>query len=139
MKTAIVIAGTAAVLALTGCSSSSSDTTSSPSPAATSAAATTAAASPQASMIGPIVVEPDQTEVEATVGRFIDFQVGDSPQNWKIETDNAEVLKVTPGRKEGDTYFNPGAEALAVGTATVTLTDTKSDMDAMEYTVTVTE
>ncbi len=136
MKTVIIIAGTAAVLALTGCSSSSSDTTSSPSPAATSAEATT---SPDAGMIGPIVVEPDQTEVEATVGRMIDFQVGDSPEHWTIETDNPEVLSVTPGKKEGDAYFNPGAEALAVGTATVTLTDTKGDLDAMEYTVTVTE
>lgn len=90
-------------------------------------------------MIGPIVVEPDQTEVEATVGRMIDFNVGDNPENWSIETDNPEVLSVTPGKKEGDAYFNPGAEALAVGTATVTLTDTKSNLDAMEYTVTVTE
>lgn len=90
-------------------------------------------------MIGPIVVEPDQTEVEATVGRMIDFTVGDDPQHWTIETDNPEVLKVTDGKKEGDAYFNPGAEALAVGTATVTLTDTEGDLDAMEYTVTVTE
>lgn len=90
-------------------------------------------------MVGPIVVAPDQTEVEATVGRMIDFTVGDDPQHWTIETDNPEVLKVTDGKKEGDAYFNPGAEALAVGTATVTLTDTEGDLDAMEYTVTVTE
>ena len=35
--------------------------------------------------------------------------------------------------------FNPGAEAIAPGTATVTMTDKKGDLDAMVYSVTVTQ
>jgi hypothetical protein len=134
MKTAILAVGAAAVVALTGCSSSSSESTSSPSPAATSAEA-----SPEASMIGPIMVDPDQTEVEATVGRFLNFNVGDNPGQWDIESDNPSVVSVTKGGEKDGAVFNPGGEALAVGTATVTLTDAESDLDAMVYTVTVTE
>lgn len=133
MKIAVV-AGAAAVIALTGCSSSSSESTSSPSPAATSAQA-----SPAASMIGPIMVEPDQTEVEATVGRSLNFNVGANPGDWDISSDNPAVVAVTKGGEQDGAVFNPGGEALAVGTATVTLTDTKSDLDALVYTVTVTE
>lgn len=90
-------------------------------------------------MIGPIMVEPDQDTVEATVGRTIVFNVGDNPGDWDIETDNTEVLKVIKGGEKDGAVFNPGAEALAEGTATVTLTDTVSGLDAMEYTVTVTQ
>lgn len=90
-------------------------------------------------MIGPIMVPAGQTDVEATVGRTIVFEVGAKPGRWKIATDNAEVLKVTPGGKDGTAVFNPGAEALAAGTATVTLTDKKSSLDALVYNVTVTE
>lgn len=132
MKIAIIAAaGLAGALALGGCSSSSSSTSESASP--------TASPSGSAGMIGPIMVPAGQTDVEATVGRTIVFDVGSKPGRWKIETDNTEVLKVTPGGKEGDATFNPGAEALAVGTATVTLTDKKSSLDAMVYNVTVTE
>jgi len=141
MKTVIVIAGTAAVLALTGCSSSSSETTTSPTPVQTSAVAspTETAASPMASEIGPIMVAPDETEVSATVGRSINFDVGAKPGNWDIQSSDPAVVSVTKGGKQGDAVFNPGAQALAVGTATVTLTDSTSEMDAMVYTVTVTE
>ncbi len=141
MKTAIVIAGTVAALALAGCSSSSSETSTSPTPAAetTAAAPAETMASPQASMVGPIIVEPDQTEVEATVGRFIDFNVGAKPGRWDIESDNPTVVAVTKGGKQGGAVMNPGGEALAVGTAVVTLTDTASDLDALQYTITVTE
>lgn len=134
MKTAIVTVGAVAILALTGCSSSSSESTSTPSPAATSAEPSAAA-----SMIGPIMVEPDQTEVEATVGRSLNFNVGDNPGQWDISSDNPAVVAVTKGGEKDGATFNPGGEALSVGTATVTLTDTESNLDAMVYTITVTE
>ena len=85
------------------------------------------------------MVEPGQTEVSAKVGQFIDFNVGAKPGRWQVSSSDTAVLTVTPGGKNGDATFNPGAEALAPGTATVTMTDKKSKMDAMEYTVTVTE
>lgn len=129
MRTAIVAA--VALLALAGCSSSDSAAESSPSPAAS--------ASEAPSLEAPIVVDPSQTEVSAKVGQFIDFNVGAKPGRWEVSSSDTTVLTVTPGGKEGDATFNPGGEALAPGTAVVTMTDKKSTMDAMEYTITVTQ
>ncbi|MCB0899088.1 MAG: hypothetical protein H6526_07235 [Actinobacteria bacterium] len=131
MKTALAAAGAAALFALAGCSSS--DTTESP--AATSPAAT---ASPEASMIGPIMVEPSQTEVDATVGRFLNFNVGDNPGQWQISSDNEAVVTVEQGGERDGATFNPGGEAVGVGEATVTLIDTEGG-DALEFKIKVTE
>lgn len=89
-------------------------------------------------MIGPIIVEPSETEVEATVGRAIVFNVGDDPGQWEISSDNEAVVSVEPGGERDGAMFNPGATALSVGEATVTLAD-PAGMDALQVTVTVTE
>ncbi len=132
MKTALAAVGAAALFALAGCSSSDSTAQS---PAPTSPATT---ASPEASMIGPIMVEPSQTEVEATVGRFLNFNVTGDPGQWEIATDDEAVVTVEQGGERDGATFNPGGEAVGVGETTVTLTDTKGG-DALVYTVTVTE
>jgi hypothetical protein len=89
-------------------------------------------------MIGPIVVEPSETAVEATVGRDIVFNVGDDPGQWEISSDNEAVVSVEAGGERDGATFNPGAKALSVGEATVTLAD-PTGMDALQVTVTVTE
>ena len=89
-------------------------------------------------MIGPIMVDPSQTEVEATVGRFLNFDVGDNPGQWEISSDNEAVVTVEQGGERDGATFNPGGEAVGVGEATVTLTDTAGG-DALVYTVKVTE
>lgn len=129
MKT-IVAVSFAGLLALSACSSSSDDATpATPLPTASPTAA---------EVIGPIIVGADQTEVEATVGRTIVFDVGPKPARWDISTDNSAVVSVSKGGKKDGATFNPGALALAAGEATVTLEDTKG-MDALVYTITVTE
>lgn len=88
-------------------------------------------------MIGPVMVEPEQTDVSVTVGRMVVFNVAD-PTAEMIATDKPEILSVIPGRDDGSAVFNPGAEALAPGTATVTLTN--MDTGATQVvSVTVTE
>jgi hypothetical protein len=139
MRTSAVLV-TAALLALSGCSGSDSGTDSSP--AATESAASiapSAPASPVASIPAPVMVEPGQSDVEATVGQAIVFDVGAKPGRWEITTDDPEVLQVVPGGKDGDATFNPGAQALSPGTATVTMTDAQGELDDQEYTVTVTQ
>lgn len=87
------------------------------------AADPTATSTPSgAQMIGPVIVEPGQTEASVSVGRVLVFNVAD-PTAEMIATDDPAVLSVTPGRDDGSAVFNPGAQALSVGTATVTLTN----------------
>ena len=89
-------------------------------------------------MIGPIMVEPSRTEGEATVGRSLNFNVGDNPGQWEISSDNEAVVTVEQGGERDGATFNPGGEAVGVGEAAVTLTDTEGG-DALVYTVKVTE
>jgi|MEHZ01.5.fsa_nt_MEHZ011603230.1_4 hypothetical protein len=72
-------------------------------------------------MLPPVIVTADQTDASATVGAFIDIVV-DDPANTTIAVDNAEVLEVIQGKDDGSATFNPGAEALSPGTATITVT-----------------
>jgi hypothetical protein len=60
--------------------------------------------------------------VAAVVGNMIDIVV-DDPVNTTIAVDNSDVLEITQGKDDGSALFNPGAKALAVGTATVTVTN----------------
>lgn len=128
-----VVALVAATLAtaglLAGCSSSSSSDS--------------GAASPGASPIGgnvlpPVMVEPGQTEATAKVGDTIVFNIPQADlAGTTISTDKPEILEVTQAKQEGDALFNPGAKALAPGTATVTVT--APDMTTTDVTITVTE
>lgn len=149
-----VLGGLAALLALSGCSGSSSPSSSSQAPTTASSPAAASGASGAsgpsgasgatgpsggAGVIGPIVVEPTQTDVVATVGRFLDFNVGPNPGDWKITSDNEAIVGelMQGGERDGATY-NPGAKALAVGNATVTL-ENSAGLEALVYKVQVTE
>lgn len=125
---ALAAAALAFVGALAGCSSSSTSTE--------TAAAT---ASPiGGNVLPPVMVEPGQTEATAKVGDTIVFNIPEADlAGTTIDTDNPEVLQVTQAKQEGDALFNPGANALAAGTATVTIT--APDMTTSDVTVTVTE
>lgn len=73
-------------------------------------------------MLPPVIITADQTEATAMVGDMIDIVV-DDPVNTVVSVDNPDVLAVTQGMDDGSALFNPGAEALAAGTATVTVTN----------------
>jgi len=88
-------------------------------------------------VIGPVIVEPGQTSAEVAVGRVVTFNV-DDVMAWMISSSDEAVLKVTAGKDDGSAQFLPGGEALAPGTAEVTLTN----MDTSEewvVTVSVTQ
>jgi outer membrane lipoprotein SlyB len=87
-------------------------------------------------MLPPVIVEPGQTEANATVGDFIDIVV-EEIVGTTIATDNPEILKVSQAYDDGSALFNPGAEALAPGTAIITVTT--PDNTSYDITVTVTE
>ena len=125
----VAIAATAltAVALISGCSSTSSSD----------------AASPAASEVGgqvlpPIMVEEGQTEATAKVGDTIVFNTpADNLAGTTIATDQPDLLEISQAKQEGDALFNPGAKALAAGTAVVTITN--PDGSTRDVTITITE
>lgn len=122
---ALVLLGT-----LAGCSSSSSSD---------SSAAASAAASPiGGDVLPPVMVEPGQTEATAKVGDTIVFNIPEKDlAGTTIDTDAPDILEVTQAKQDGDALLNPGAKALAPGTAVVTITAPNSSTS--DVTITVTE
>lgn len=98
------------VTVLAGCSSSDESATD------------TSATSETTQMLPPVIVTADQMEATAVVGDMIDIVV-DDPVNTTITVDNADILEITQGSDDGSAIFNPGAKALAAGSATVTVTN----------------
>jgi hypothetical protein len=98
------------VTVLAGCSSSEESATD------------TATSSETSQMLPPVIITADQMDAAAVVGDMIDIVV-DDPVNTVIAVDNAEVLEITQGYDDGSAIFNPGAKALAAGTATITVTN----------------
>lgn len=124
-----------AVVALAGCSSSSGSSDSS---AAASTAASSAAASPSGSagMLPPVIITEGQTTATAKVGDFLDIVVKDVA-GTTVDTDKPELLEVTQAHEDGSAVFNPGAKALAPGTAILTVTNPNNSV--RDITVTITE
>ena len=131
----IIALGGAGVLTACG---GSSDSTSSSSAAAPESSAAPSETDGGAGMIGPVIVEPGQTTAEVQVGRVITFNV-DDVMAWTISSSDEAVLAVTAGKDDGSAQFLPGGEALAPGTAEVTLTNVDNTDETWVVTVTVTE
>lgn len=132
-------ASAAASEAVASASAMASDVASEAASAMESVSAAVSSAAADAGMVGPIVVEPSETEVAATVGRMLDFNVGPNPGDWTISSDNEAVVgDLTQGGEKDGAMFNPGAKALSAGTATVTLANEKG-LEALVIKVTVTE
>ena len=110
---AIGAAGLLGIAVLAGCSSSEDST-------ADSTSSETVGESSQ--MLPPVIVTVDQTEAAAMVGEFIDIVV-DDPVNTVISVDDPSILEISQGSDDGSAIFNPGAKALAAGTAVITVTN----------------
>jgi hypothetical protein len=123
---AIAASALTAVALISGCSSTSSSD----------------AASPAASEVGgqvlpPVIVEEGQTEATAKVGDFIVFNTpADQLAGTTISTDQPDLLELSQAKQEGDALLNPGAQALAAGTAVVTVTSPDNSTRAVTITIT---
>lgn len=124
MKLRIALGAGVAILALAGCGSSESESVV-PSPTA----------SDGSSLLPPVIVTEDETETTAKVGDMIVFNVSDPVNNTVTATPDG-ILEITQGSDDGMALFNPGAKALAPGTATVSIADGDT---TRTVTVTVTE
>ena len=124
LVTATIAALALGVTGLAGCGDSSEPATT---PSATPSASATAG------LPAPIIVEPGETQVTATVGETIVFNQPD-PAKTKISTDRPDVLELIQGSDDGSAQFNPAAVAQAAGVAVVTIVAA----DGTTSTVTVT-
>jgi hypothetical protein len=122
------------VTLLAGCSSSSDEPAAEETTSQESADDSMEEGSTQ--MLPPVIVEPGQTEATAKVGEFIDIVVEDVI-GTTVATDNPDVLDISQARQDGDAIFNPGAQALTPGTATITVTGPENE--SYDIAVTVTE
>ena len=134
-RTGRIVAASATALlgiaVLAGCSASTSSTPDAP--------ASDAAAS--AGVIGgdvlpPVIVEPTATTAEAKVGDTIVFNVV-KLAGTTISTSTPDLVELTQGGEQDGAEFNPGAKAIAAGTAIVTVTNPDSSM--RDVTITISE
>jgi hypothetical protein len=122
---------------LAGCSSSSSTDSSSSAAASTAAsAAASAAPSGTAGMLPPVIITEGQDSATAKVGDFIDIVVK-KPAGTTIDTDKPDLLEISQAHEDGGAVFNPGAKALAAGTAVITVTN--PDNTTRDITITITD
>ena len=102
------------------------------------ASSTTEASS---SALPPVIVEIgslDGTTVQVPEGGAIDVTGDDETyMDWTAEITDPEVVEFTPGRDDGSAQFNPGFQALAVGSTEVTLTNSSS-AETVTFTIDVT-
>ena len=115
------------VLLLVGLIVAACGATSSPSPAPSGSPA-------GGEIVGPVILDAENTSATVAVGRMVVFKV-DDPETWEISADPEGVVKVQKGYNDGSATFNPGAEALKPGTATVTLTNSAGEK--LVFTITV--
>jgi len=78
--------------------------------------------STSAQVIGPVILNADQTEGEVALGNTVVFDVED-PGAWTLVALPAELVELTPGGEKDGAIFNPGAKALATGNVIVSLTN----------------
>ena len=132
----LVAVGATALLGITvlaGCSASTSSTPDAP---ASDAAASAAASPIGGDVLPPVIVEPMATTAEAKVGDIIVFNV-DKLAGTTISTTTPDLVELTQGGEQDGAEFNPGAKALAAGTAVVTVTNPDSSM--RDVTITISE
>ncbi len=120
---AIVAAALLGVTVLAGCSSSGDSNANQ-------------TASEGSQVLPPIILEPGETEVTAKVGDFIVVKADDR-LGTTIATDKPDIVNVQQAYDDASAEFNAGAEVLAPGNATITVT--LPDGSSYDIAVTATE
>lgn len=94
-------------------------------------------------VIAPIVMNVEDLQgstIELVVGQALDINTGDlAVDSYSGEVEDPSVAEFIEGRDDGSATFNPGVEALAIGSTGVTLANDDGGIEDVIFTVTVTE
>ena len=106
-------------------------------------ACTTAAGAPTGgSVIAPVTRSANSlqgADVDLVVGQMLNVTTGDlAVDSYRGTVADTYVAVFTAGRTDGSAVFNPGIQAMAVGTTEVTLTNSNGGIQPLTFTVTVT-
>ncbi len=87
-------------------------------------------------MLPPVMIKPGQSEATARVGDllYVTTEAADTMATT-VATDNSGVLEVSQATDNGSSQTAPGAEAIAAGVATLTIT--RPDGSTQDVAVTV--
>ncbi|MBI1351720.1 MAG: hypothetical protein GC156_11450 [Actinomycetales bacterium] len=125
---AIGAAALMGVALLAGCSSSSSS----------SSEATAAASDGSAQMLPPVIITADQTEATCQVGNNLDIVIPEADlAGTTVDSSDPAVVSVVQASEDATAKFNPGGTCVAVGSATITVTN--KDNSTRDIAITVTE
>ncbi|MCX6502312.1 MAG: hypothetical protein NT132_07915 [Microbacterium sp.] len=124
LRLAAAVAAAAAAFALSACSGSASP------------------GSSPSSVIAPVTVSAGDLQgetVDLLMGQTLNINTGDlAVDSYRGTVADAAVATFVEGHDDGSAQFNPGVEALAPGTTTVTMTNTDGGIEPLEFTVVVT-
>lgn len=94
-------------------------------------------------VIAPVTMSVNELQgatVELVVGQVLNINTDSlAVDSYTGEVEDTKVARFTEGRVESSAEFNPGVEALAVGTTGVTMTNEQGGIQPLEFTVEVTE
>lgn len=98
--------------------------------------------------IGGDVIAPVTMSVNELQGETVDLVVGQvlnintdslAVDSYTGEVEDTKVARFVEGKDDGSAKFNPGVEALAVGSTGVTMTNEQGGIQPLQFTVNVTE
>lgn len=94
-------------------------------------------------VVAPVTVAVNDLQgATVTVGlkQIVNIDTGDLPvDSYTAEIADPSILEFVQGRDDGSATFNPGLTPLAVGTSEVTMTNAQGGIQALKFTVVVTE
>lgn len=94
-------------------------------------------------VIAPVTMDVNDLQgatVDLVVGQVLNINTGDlAVESYSGTVADPSVAEFVPGRDDGSATFNPGVEALAVGSTEVVLSNSDGGIQDVTFTVDVTE
>ena len=94
-------------------------------------------------VIAPVTMDANDLQgatVDLVVGQVLNIDTGDlAVDSYTGEVEDSSVATFVEGREDGGTTYNPGVEAIAVGTTEVTMTNSNGGIQPLTFTVEVAE